>query len=77
MLLALGTALPASAQKFMEDSICYSTILDKPGELAVIAMGNYDAQLEYICYHGDLVNPASVTHDSVTYSVTRINYDAR
>lgn len=76
MLMALGTALPASALKFMEDSICYTTIWDKPGELAVISMGNYDSQLEYTYYHGDLVIPASVTHDSVTYSVTRINYDA-
>ena len=64
-LLVTGT-LMSSAADFMEDSICYNIIGDNEVEVT-----SRDVK-----YSGDVMIPATVIHDGITYQVTRIGNNA-
>lgn len=67
LVLFMACCFTASAYDFMVDSISYKVI----GENEVAVTYNDSAKLS-----GDVIIPATIIHDGITYQVTCIGYDA-
>ena len=64
--LFMGSAFTAAAADFMVDSICYNIIGDNQVEVT-----SRDVK-----YTGEVIIPATVVNDGITYQVTRIGNNA-
>lgn len=75
-LTLLGLIYPLEANAFVVDSICYRPYYNTDNQKYEVEVTEHDNFQNYKMYVGDVMIPESVTYESVTYTVSRIESSA-